>query len=233
MSPKIIDHLADFHHTNSIPTPELAAGVTMNFSFSLFRPGWHPTQVRCVIGLYAGVTCCIHKLIGTLIVILTCSSTARISLPLCEPARVTWVTIRSLAIIYHIAVMWGNIQQARHAAFCGCRRARRHQRGPPTDPLCSPLNMDGRRSGDQCHPARVCDQKRLRQSHMKRNSADGWGVFRGKTRRIWAAGLNLLRRRGPDVKVNLSNSLECHAPTHSSTAGLFVGQLTNLNRCLR
>lgn len=40
------------------------------------------------------------------------------------------------------------------------------------------------------------------ETFMRRNLADGWGVFPGKSRPIWAAGLNLLHDRGPDVKVN-------------------------------
>ena len=126
MSPKIIDHLADFHHTNSIPTPELAAGVTMNFSFSLFRPGWHPTQVRCVIGLYAGVTCCIHKLIGTLIVILTCSSTARISLPLCGAGT---CHLSDHSLIGHYISYCCNVRKYPASASCGLLRL---QEGPKT-----------------------------------------------------------------------------------------------------
>lgn len=68
------------------------------------------------------------------------------------------------------------------------------------------------------------------ETFMRRNSADGWGVFRGKTRPIWAAGLNLLHDRGPDVKVNPPPLLQTplrtrlHPPIHCRTLCWIVNQ---------
>ena len=54
----------------------------LNFYLSVltYSLSWDALNTnKCVIGLYVGVTCCIHKLIGILIVILTHSSTYWIS----------------------------------------------------------------------------------------------------------------------------------------------------------
>lgn len=60
-----------------------------------------------------------------------------------------------------------------------------------------------------------------RETYMRRSSADGWGVFKGKSRPIRAAGLNLLDDRGPDVKVNPSCSPGYQTtPTHLSQDSL-------------
>lgn len=113
-----------------------------------------------------------------------------------------------------MAVIWGNIQQMCYVRLYGCRRAHACWRRPPTGHLRCPLNMNGRHSGGISVTPHASVNGSASGGHgetcLRRNSPDGWGVFQGeKSRPIWAAGLNLLDDRGPDVKVNPINSPEC------------------------
>lgn len=151
---------------------------------------------KCVIGLYAGVSCCIHKLIATLRVVFTPSSADQVS-HLAASARDSGTCRPCVCSIKphlphptppplgQIASYCCNLRKYSTKALRKIHfrmgRGQAHRVWPPTGHRHSPLNMDGRQAGGSVsHCTRLSRDAPRGIAGMtsfffvtRRNSADG------------------------------------------------------------
>lgn len=133
-----------YAHSSQWQTWQGASWLIHPFVLSYILPEVTCSTNKCVIGLYAGVTCCIHKLIATLCHPYAFISRSSFTLGGISPGRRHVSSACRLdyplptspppghCALYHIAVIWGNISpKQRIRSITGREEAKHTQNGHP------------------------------------------------------------------------------------------------------